>query len=345
MKLDPSLLAIVGTAFFALIIFFISKFAKSKKKIDQATSLPEHYESVSNETLAPPLPAKLSPWQRVLQKTRDRWFSFGSKEARINRAQLEEALLGADVGFKASQTLLDKIDFSKKWGELQNDLAHEISSVFTNQENWPQKKHSPHVILFVGVNGVGKTTSIAKVARELKNRGHSVLLAAGDTFRAAAADQLKAWAQRLDIPCVAGGDTADSSSVLFDAIKSGIAKNVDFVICDSAGRLHNNEQLMENLGKNKRVLEKALPGSPHDTILVLDANTGQNMLSQGKKFLELGLTGLILTKLDGSAKGGAVIPLIQDLKLPILKVGVGEGEEDMMSFDPKNFSESMLGID
>jgi fused signal recognition particle receptor len=116
------------------------------------------------------------------------------------------------------------------------------------------------------------------------------------------------------------------------------------VICDSAGRLHNNDQLMENLNKNKRVLEKALPGSPHDTILVLDANTGQNMLSQGKKFLELGLTGLILTKLDGSAKGGAVIPLIQDLKLPILKVGVGEGEEDMMSFDPKNFSESMVGM-
>lgn len=292
----------------------------------------------------PPSPVlPVSAWQRVLQKTQSKWFRFESKETIIRKEQLEEALLGADVGFKASHEFLNKLDFTKSWGEVQKDLSKLIASVFPMAATWPQRKTTPHVILFVGVNGVGKTTSIAKLAKELKSNGSSVLLAAGDTFRAAASDQLKAWAERIDVPCVAGGTGADSSSVIFDAVKSGISKNTDYVFCDSAGRLHNNDQLMENLVKNKRVLEKAMPGSPHDIVLVLDANTGQNMLNQGKKFLELGVTGLILTKLDGSAKGGAIIPLVQELKLPILKVGVGEGETDMMPFDPDSFSQSLVG--
>lgn len=285
-------------------------------------------------------------WSQLLKKTREKWFGLNQGE-KVQREQLEEALLGADVGYKCSQELLENLDFSLSWSELQKTISLRMSTAFENTapaQVWPQKKNKPHVILVVGVNGVGKTTSIAKLSRELKAQGHKVLLAAGDTFRAAASDQLAAWAEKLDIPCIKGGENSDSSAVLFDAIKAGEARGVDFVICDSAGRLHNNDQLMENLNKNKRVIEKALPGAPHDVVLVLDANTGQNMLNQGKKFLELGLTGLILTKIDGSAKGGAVYPLVHELKLPILRVGIGEGENDMLSFDASSFSQALIGI-
>lgn len=291
--------------------------------------------------------APASKWNGILKKTRERWFGLNANE-KVQREHLEEALLGADVGFKCSQDLLNSLDFSKDWSQLQSDISTRMSESFmaaAPMQSWPQKKNKPHVILVVGVNGVGKTTSIAKLARELKLQGHSVLLAAGDTFRAAAAEQLATWAERLEIPCIKGGENADSSSVLFDAIKAGIARNVDFVICDSAGRLHNNDQLMENLNKNKRVIEKALPSAPHDIVLVLDANTGQNMLNQGKKFLTLGLTALVLTKIDGSAKGGAVFPLVQELKLPVVRVGIGEGEEDMLPFDSSKFSRALVGLE
>jgi fused signal recognition particle receptor len=287
-------------------------------------------------------------WTSTLRKTREKWFGLSHGE-KIQRAHLEEALLGADVGFKCSQELLTDLDFAKDWSELQRELSKRMSVKFESvssgeiSKSWPVKKGVPHVILVVGVNGVGKTTSIAKLARELKMRGNSVLLAAGDTFRAAAAEQLAAWAEKLDIPCIKGGENSDSSAVLFDAIKAGEARRVDFVICDSAGRLHNNDQLMENLNKNKRVIEKAKPSAPHDVVLVLDANTGQNMLNQGKKFLSLGLSALILTKIDGSAKGGAVLPLVQELQLPIVRLGVGEGEEDLLEFDPASFSGALVG--
>ena len=290
-----------------------------------------------------------SPWAAVMQKTRDKWFQFSSTEKNALKEKLEEALLGADVGYHSTQALLAKLDFTKEWSTLREDLSKEISLSFDNafagieEKNWPQKKETPHVILFIGVNGVGKTTSIAKIAKELKEKNHSVILAAGDTFRAAASDQLKQWGDRLGIPVIEGSAGADSSSVLFDAVKSGLAKKIDYILCDSAGRLHNNDQLMENLSKNIRVLEKALPGAPHDTILVLDANTGQNMIAQAKKFTQLGVTGLILSKLDGSAKGGAVIPLLSELKIPIIKIGVGESQDDMLNFDSKMFSSALLG--
>jgi len=304
-------------------------------------------ESKYSDPESAPRATSSSKWNGILKKTRDRWFGLSAGE-KVQREQLEEALLGADVGYKCSQELLESLDFSKDWSALQSELSTRMSDRFLESspdQEWPRKASHPHVILIVGVNGVGKTTSIAKLSRELKLKGHSVLLAAGDTFRAAAAEQLATWAERLDIPCIKGGDNADSSAVLFDAIKAGQARGVDFVICDSAGRLHNNDQLMENLNKNKRVIDKALPGAPHDIVLVLDANTGQNMLNQGKKFLELGLTALILTKIDGSAKGGAVFPLVRELKLPVVRVGIGEGEEDMLSFDSSKFSKALVGLE
>lgn len=332
--------------------YFLLKKKKDSREETKPFSSPDETSNITATVEIPALQQEVaaskstSRWTKILKKTRDRWFGLNESE-KVQREHLEEALLGADVGFKYSQELLENLDFSKQWSELQGELAVRMSQKFQTvnaQSTWPVKKATPHIILIVGVNGVGKTTSIAKLARELKLQGHSVLLAAGDTFRAAAAEQLATWAQRLEIPCIKGGENADSSAVLFDAIKAGQARSVDFVICDSAGRLHNNDQLMENLNKNKRVIEKAYPGAPHDVILVLDANTGQNMLNQGRKFLELGLSGLILTKIDGSAKGGAIFPLVQELKLPIVRVGIGEGEEDMLSFDATQFSEALVGI-
>lgn len=310
-------------------------------------------ETTTTVTTSTPVVAAKAPsskWIGVLQKTRDRWFSFSSSEKNLLKEKLEEALLGADVGFKATQDLLSQLDFAKDWDLLRTDLANALSQNLKTSlgenilSDWPSPKSKPHVILFVGVNGVGKTTSVAKLTRELKDKGKSVILAAGDTFRAAASEQLKQWGDRLDVRVIEGSAGADSSSVLFDAVKSAISKDIDYVLCDSAGRLHNNDQLMENLAKNKRVLEKALPSAPHDTILVLDANTGQNMISQAKKFGDLGLTGLILTKLDGSAKGGAIVALSSELKIPIYRIGVGESQEDLLNFNSKEFSEALVGI-
>ncbi len=339
----------VGLAAAALggsIIYFLQKKKATRESEPKSFSddLGENTATLEVQPVEKGSPLPTANWTSILRKTREKWFGLSQGE-KVQRESLEEALLGADVGFKCSQELLAELDFSQNWSVLQTALSKKMALHFAgvSTHQWPMKKNSPHVILVIGVNGVGKTTSIAKLARELKFKGYSVLLAAGDTFRAAAAEQLSTWADRIGVPCIKGGDNADSSAVLFDAIKAGIARNSDYIICDSAGRLHNNDQLMENLNKNKRVIEKALPGAPHDVVLVLDANTGQNMLNQGKKFLELGLTALILTKIDGSAKGGAVLPLVQELKLPIVRLGVGEGDEDFMEFDSLRFSRALVG--
>jgi fused signal recognition particle receptor len=303
-----------------------------------------------------PAPAPTQPqassWWSALSLTRAR-FSKPSAELKVS---LEEAFLSTDLGVKNTQDLLAQID----WNEVKThnpDQQHSIAlarargllqswiSSSEAPEVWPVKAaEGPKVIWFVGVNGVGKTTSIAKLASELVGKGHKVLLAAGDTFRAAAASQLQSWAERLNIECIRGAEGADSSSVLFDAIQAGRARGVDFVLCDSAGRLHNQAQLMEALQKNKRVMEKALPGAPHEVLLVLDANTGQNMLSQARQFLQsVGVSGLVLTKLDGSARGGAVVAVSRELGLPIYRLGLGEKPKDFESFDPNAFLQAMLG--
>ena len=201
----------------------------------------------------------------------------------------------------------------------------------------------PAVIMVIGVNGVGKTTSIAKLARLYKAQGKSVLLAAGDTFRAAAAEQLGIWADRVGVPMVRHGEGADPAAVVFDAVQSAAAKGVDIVICDTAGRLHTKHNLMAELAKIRRSVEKACPSASVETLLVLDAITGQNAISQAAQFIEAaGASGIILTKLDGTAKGGSVISVKQKLGLPVRFVGVGEGMDDLMEFSAEDFTEALF---
>ena len=197
---------------------------------------------------------------------------------------------------------------------------------------------SPTVILVIGVNGVGKTTSIGKLAKRLKGEGKKVLLCAADTFRAAAADQLEIWAKRADVPIVRQHEGADPGAVLFDALQAAKARNIDVVLCDTAGRLHNKQNLMNELAKLRKIIDRELPEAGRETLLVLDATTGQNGLIQARSFKETaGLTGIVLTKLDGTAKGGIVIAIARELGVPVKFVGVGEGVDDLKPFDPEEF--------
>lgn len=298
-----------------------------------------------------------STWWTALEKTRNRFLLSFDKDIASIKEDLEEACLVTDMGVQNTTELLNSINWAELSGtpvterpikakaQMVQTVSQWLESHAQNSDlNWPQKQSTPTVIWFVGTNGVGKTTTIAKLASELKQRGHSVMLAAGDTFRAAASEQLETWADRLQISCVKGTEGGDSSSVLFDAIESAKAKNIDFVLCDSAGRLHNNAQLMENLAKNKRVMNKALEGAPHETVLVLDANTGQNMLAQARTYTkDIGITSLILTKVDGTARGGALIAVIKETGVPLRRLGLGEKPEDFKTFESKAFAESLFG--
>jgi len=202
-------------------------------------------------------------------------------------------------------------------------------------------KH-PFVLLVLGVNGVGKTTTIGKLAQRWKGDGKKVLLAAGDTYRAAATEQLEVWADRAQVPIVRGKQNGDPSSVVFDAIKKGVDEGFDIVICDTAGRLHSNAGLMDELKKLRRVAAKAMPGAPHETWMVLDATTGQNAISQAKTFkADMEITGIVLTKLDGSAKGGVVLGICDELKVPVRFVGIGEKIGDLRPFDPDAFVDAL----
>jgi len=331
----------------------IALFSLIRKKPRRATAGVEAPKAIAEESI----PIQ-SSWWKALAKTRAR-FAFANSEINSLRLAMEEACITSDLGVGNTTEAMGQVNWddlgsmpeSKRQLAARQKLSGIIEDWVTpsesaNQPTWPELKSKPTVIWFVGVNGVGKTTSIAKFAEELKSRGHSVLLAAGDTFRAAAGEQLETWAKRLEISCIKGQPGADSSSVLFDGIQSAKAKSIDFVLCDSAGRLHNQAQLMEALAKNKRVMDKALPGAPHECLLVLDANTGQNMLSQAEHFLSaVGVTGLVLTKLDGTARGGAVVAVARKTGLPIRRLGLGEGLKDFTPFDPRPFSEALVGLE
>jgi fused signal recognition particle receptor len=299
-------------------------------------------------------------WWAALSKTRDRLLGLQNK-ATIEglKGHFEEAFLVADLGVKNTQEALDRVNWpeiialpeERRMNEAQKQLAQAIqpwmAQASTSSDAWiaPLDTGDPKVIWFVGVNGVGKTTSIAKLAAELLGKGQTVLLAAGDTFRAAAGEQLEIWADRLKVPIVKGQPGADSSSVLFDAIQSAKSKKIQFVLCDSAGRLHNQSQLMEALQKNRRVIEKAQAGAPHEVLLVIDAHTGQNMLNQAESFMSaVGVTGLVLTKLDGTARGGAVVAVARKTGLPLRRLGLGERPQDFVNFDAQAFSNALLGV-
>ena len=264
--------------------------------------------------------------------------------------ELEETLLIADVGMKTTTFILEDLKKDVAQNRIrENDevLQHLKGQMFKvlSQNNKPIQfsKNKPLVILMVGINGSGKTTTIGKLAQKWKKEGKKVLLAAGDTFRAAAIDQLQVWAERADINCISQKSGADPSAVAYDAVQAAIARNMDVVLIDTAGRLQTNQNLMEELKKVKRVIGKVLPGAPHETLLVLDATLGQNSISQAKHFHEaLELDGFVMTKLDGTAKGGVLLNLSGELKLPIHFIGVGEKAEDLQVFDSKKFVDALI---
>ncbi|GAA6514347.1 signal recognition particle-docking protein FtsY [Merdimmobilis hominis] len=291
-----------------------------------------------------------------LKKTRD---SFAKKVEAITNSfttidddlmdELEETLILSDVGVTTSQHIVEALrrrikergvtDAREVKGLLKEIIAEMLEG---GQELNLSTK--PAVILVIGVNGVGKTTTIGKLAHQLKEEGKTVLLAAADTFRAAAIDQLEIWADRAGVDLIKHQEGSDPAAVVFDAVNAGRARGVDVIICDTAGRLHNKKNLMDELAKISRVIARELPDSAVETLLVLDGTTGQNALNQAKLFGEAaGLTGIVLTKLDGTARGGVVIGIKEELKIPVKYIGVGEGIDDLRPFDPVDFADALFG--
>ncbi|WP_339074847.1 signal recognition particle-docking protein FtsY [Teredinibacter turnerae] len=268
--------------------------------------------------------------------------------------EIETLLLMADVGVEATTDIIDDLtarvarkqlaDSDALYAALRQSLADLLLDVEAPLDVECAQK--PFVILVVGVNGVGKTTTIGKLAKRFQNQGKSVMLAAGDTFRAAAVEQLQVWGERNKVPVVAQHTGADSASVIYDAVQSAQARQIDVVIADTAGRLHNKSNLMEELAKVKRVMAKLDDSAPHEVLLVLDAGTGQNALSQAGHFKEAaGVTGLALTKLDGTAKGGIIFALSKQYGLPVRYIGVGEGIDDLQPFQATSFIDALFGTE
>ena len=265
--------------------------------------------------------------------------------------ELEETLIAADIGFNTGSKLIKKTlenDFAATDAEsFKKALTKEMLALFNSLKKYEKKKTEvkPNVIMIVGVNGVGKTTTIGKLAYKYFKENKKTLIAAADTFRAAAIEQLCVWAERADADIVKHHHNSDPSAVVYDSVKAAIARNKDVVIVDTAGRLHTQKNLMEELKKIKRTIDKVLPGAPNEILLVLDATTGQNALSQAKTFNEaLNITSLALTKLDGTAKGGIVLSIADNVKLPLKYIGIGEQIEDLQEFDAENFVASLLEI-
>jgi fused signal recognition particle receptor len=261
--------------------------------------------------------------------------------------ELEALLIAADMGVETTMALMDRITAKSKHlttaDELKNALKQEILELIESYPAPSEKIFKPHVILVVGVNGVGKTTTIGKVAARYRTLGKKVLICAADTFRAAAIEQLSIWAERSGADIVKHKNRADPAAVAYDGIEAAISRNMDLVLIDTAGRLHTKVNLMEELKKIKRTIGKKLPGAPHEVLLILDATTGQNAISQTKLFDDtVGVTGIALAKLDGTAKGGIVVSICNSLKLPIRYIGVGEQIEDLQDFDPKAFVEALF---
>ncbi len=304
--------------------------------------------------------------EQGLQKTREGFFSKITKaiagKSVVDETvldSLEEALVGADVGVETTIQIIERIekrvakDKYLNTAELNGILKEEIQNILVTA---PQDKsyeqyelpsgHKPHIILVVGVNGVGKTTTIGKLAHNFSKAGKQVLLGAADTFRAAAVDQLTIWSERTGVAIVKKEMGSDPASVAYDTVISGVAKNADVIIIDTAGRLHNKAHLMDELTKIKRVIQKVIPEAPHEVMLVLDGSTGQNALEQAKHFTAAtDVTALTITKLDGTAKGGVVLAIANQFRIPVKFIGVGEKAEDLLVFDKKDFVEGLFNLE
>jgi fused signal recognition particle receptor len=299
-----------------------------------------------------------------LQKTKEGFFAKITKAIAGKTTvdaevldNLEEALISADVGVETTLQIIEGIEKRVKQDkyinttELNNLLQNEIQKVLTDANDDAYKNFDipnnlkPYIILVVGVNGVGKTTTIGKLAHNYKKAGYSVLLGAADTFRAAAVDQLTIWSDRVGVPIVKQAMGSDPSAVAFDTVQSALAKGSDVVIIDTAGRLHNKTHLMDELSKIKRVISKVIPNAPHEVMLVLDGSTGQNALEQAKHFTATtNVNSLTITKLDGTAKGGVVLAIANQFKIPVKFIGVGEQINDLLIFDKKEFVDSLFKL-
>lgn len=291
---------------------------------------------------------------KSLQKTRDAVFGTVNDLAGVTKINdvfyddLEEQLILADVGVETTEKIISAVRAKAlrdhlTTGEQVIDLLKTQINELLQADTPFNLSGKPCVILVIGVNGVGKTTSVAKLGHFFKEQGQKVLLAAGDTFRAAAVEQLETWAERIELPLVKQKEGADPSAVIFDAVSMAAAQNYDIVICDTAGRLHTKKNLMAELNKISRVTQKASPQSSVETLLVLDAVTGQNAIRQASEFIDAAdATGIILTKLDGTARGGSVISIKDALDLPVRFVGVGEGVDDLLPFDGEAFTEALF---
>ncbi len=266
--------------------------------------------------------------------------------------ELETRLLMADAGVEVTTWITERLGASVRAGRIKTEqqLRSELRGIVVELLGPVAQPLAipdfirPYILFVAGVNGVGKTTTIGKLALRFKTEGHTVMLAAGDTFRAAAVEQLQVWADRAGVPCMSQGAGADSASVIFDAVQSARARKIDVVIADTAGRLHTQAHLMEELRKIKRVVQKHDPYAPHEVMLVVDATTGSNALTQAVQFHEaIGLTGITITKLDGTAKGGILLAIARRLSLPIRFIGVGEAAEDLQPFDAKAYADALVG--
>lgn len=356
----PLALAVAHNAFAALLmlpllgILFFSRYALPGEEKAEIQLL----EEIAAETLVPAEPESLYLRLKTqLNKTRGSIggvLSILSGQDAVTRELLDDVeanLLMADIGIDTTTHIIRHLkdnlekDQLKDGAALRQALKQDLFEMLQpcSQPLQIPQQDGPFVILVVGVNGAGKTTSIGKLAHRLQEQGHSVMLAAGDTFRAAAVEQLQTWGERNNVPVVAQHSGADSASVIFDALQSAKAKGIDVLIADTAGRLHTKSNLMEELSKIKRIMAKLDVSAPHEILLVLDAGTGQNALSQARLFNEaVGLTGLALTKLDGTAKGGVIFALANQLHIPIRFIGVGETKEDLQDFDAKTFVDALF---
>jgi fused signal recognition particle receptor len=312
-------------------------------------------EDATKEEEAPVKEGFFSKIKSGLKKTRDNLMSgvenvlksFTTIDEELYE-ELEEALIMADIGVETSVEIIDRLR-----ERVKAEKVHEVSEVkglivtiiseMLKEDKTELELTSPSVILVIGVNGVGKTTTIGKLANNFKNQGKSVILAAADTFRAAAIDQLEVWSERNSVPLVKHQENSDPGAVVFDAIQSAKAKKADILICDTAGRLHNKKNLMDELAKIFKIIAREYPEAQQEVFLVLDATTGQNALQQAKLFKEAAnITGLVLTKLDGTAKGGIIIAIKNELKIPVRYIGVGEGIDDLQLFDEDVFAKALF---
>ncbi len=351
-------------------MFGIFKSKKEKSaitaKADQQQTAEDKRESVAESTLDTPQekPSDKSLFSRLkkgLSRTGESLgegvglFILGQKTIDDEvLEELETRLLVADVGYDATMKIIDQLADAVKRKELADvdALSQAMYKVMVEllepvaQPLEIKEEHKPTVILMIGINGAGKTTTIGKLAKKFQKQGKSVMLAAGDTFRAAAVEQLQVWGERNDIPVIAQGTGADSASVIYDAMESAKARNIDVLLADTAGRLHTQDNLMEELAKVKRVMQKIDPEAPHEVMLVIDAGIGQNALAQAKEFNNaIGVTGITVTKLDGTAKGGILFAIAEQARIPVRFIGVGESIDDLQEFSASEFVRALLGED